>query len=60
VAKLKASKSDPCSDPESEPNKGNGKGKQTIDVKPSAVVATTKIHKNEPEDPKEGERLFHS
>jgi len=60
VAELKASESDTCSNPEPEPNKGNGKGKQIIDAEPSATVATTKIQKNEPEDPEEGERLFHS
>jgi len=54
VAKLKASESDACSDPESEPNKGNGKGKQIIDVEPIATVATAKIYKNEPEDPEGG------
>ena len=60
VAELKASESDACSDPEPEPDKGNGKGKQIIDADPSATVATAKIKKNEPEDPEEGERLFHS
>jgi hypothetical protein len=60
VAELKASESDACSDSESEPDKGNDKGKQIIDVEPSATVATTKIQKIEPEDPEEGECLFHS
>ena len=60
VAELKASESDACFDPEPEPNKGNGKGKQIIDADPSATVATAKIKKNEPEDPEEGEHLFHS
>ena len=60
VAELKASESDTCSDPEPEPDKGNGKGKQIIDADPSATVATAKIQKNEPEEPEEGERLFHS
>eukprot|EP00253_Pinus_taeda_P020767 PITA_20767 len=49
-----------CSDLEPEPNKGDGKGKQIIDADPSAIVTTAKIQKNEPEDPEEGERLFHS
>ena len=40
---MKASKSDACSNPESEPDKGNGKGKKIIDVDPSATVATAKI-----------------
>ena len=60
VAELKASESNACSNSESEPNKGNNKGKQIIDAKPSATVATTKIQKNESGDLKEGERLFHS
>eukprot|EP00253_Pinus_taeda_P013021 PITA_13021 len=60
VAELKASESDTCSDPEPEPDKGNGKGKQIIDADPSATVATAKIQENEPEEPEEGERIFHS
>jgi len=60
VVELKAYKSDAYSDPESGPDKGNGKGKQIIDAKPSAIVVTAKIQKNEPEDPEEGECLFHS
>jgi len=55
-----ASESNACPDPESEPNKGNGKGKQIIDAEPSVTIATTKIQKNELEDPEEGESLFHS
>jgi hypothetical protein len=47
-------------DSESEPDKGNDKGKQIIDAKPNATVATMKIQKEEPEDPEEAERLFHS
>ena len=43
VAKLKASESDACSDPESKLDKRNDKGKQIIDVEPSATVATAKI-----------------
>ena len=58
VAELKASTSDACSDPESEPDKGNGKGKQIIDSEPSATVATAKIQKNEPKDLEKGECLF--
>jgi len=60
VAELKASESDACSDSEPEPDKGDGKGKQIIDTDPSATIATAKIQKNEPEEPEEGERLFHS
>jgi hypothetical protein len=36
------------------------KGRQIIDAEPSATVATTKIHHCEPDEPKEGEHLFHS
>ena len=60
MAELKVSESDACSDSESEPDKGYEKGKQIIDADPSATVATAKIQKNEPEDPEEEERLFHS
>jgi len=60
VAELKASESDACSDSEPKPDKGDGKGKKIIDADPSATVATAKIQKNEPEEPEEGERLFHS
>ena len=60
MAELKASESDACSDPEPEPDKANDKGKRIINADPSSIVATTKIQKNEPEDPEEGERLFHS
>ena len=60
VAEMRASESDACSDSESEPEKGNEKGKQIIDAEPNATVATTKVRKEEPEDPEEEERLFHS
>jgi len=60
VVELKASESDACSYPESEPDKRNDKGKQIIDAEPKTTVATTKIQKNEPKDPEEGEHLFHS
>ena len=60
MAELKVSELEACSDSESEPDKGYEKGKQIIDVDPSATVATAKIQKNEPEDPEEEERLFHS
>ena len=39
--------------------KGNDKGKQNIDVDPSAIVATTKLQMEDYEDPEEGEHLFH-
>jgi hypothetical protein len=35
-------------------------GKQIIDDKPSATVATTKFWPSEPEELEEGESLFHS
>jgi hypothetical protein len=54
VAELKASESDACSDPESEPDKGNGKGKQIIDADPSATVATAKIQKMSPKIQRRG------
>ena len=60
VAKMRAFESDACSDSESEPDKGNEKGKQIIDAKPNAIVSTTNIHKEEPEDLEEEECLFHS
>ena len=60
MPELKAPKSDAFSDPESEPDKGNDKGKQMIDADPSAIVSTTKIQKEGPEDPEEGECLFQS
>ena len=50
VAELKASESDACSDSESEPDKGNDKGKQIIDAELNGTVATTNIHKIELED----------
>ena len=43
VKELKILESDACSDSESKPKKRNDKGKQIIDVEPSATVATTKI-----------------
>ena len=60
VAEMRAFELDACSDSESEPDKGNEKGKQIIDVDPNTNVSTAKIQKEEPEDPREEERLFHS
>lgn len=60
MAELKVSESDACFISESEPDKGNDKGKQIIDAEPNATVATVKIQKEEPEDPQEEERLFYS
>ena len=57
---MRASELDACSNSKSKPKNGNEKGKQIIDVEPNAIVATTKIQKEEPEDPEEEERLFHS
>jgi hypothetical protein len=56
VARVKASKSYVGSDFESELEKG----RQIIDAEPSATVSITKIHPGEPDEPEEGERLFHS
>jgi hypothetical protein len=56
VAEVKASESDVGSDSESEPEKG----RQIIDTEPSATISTTKIHPSEPDEPEEGEHLFHS
>jgi len=60
VAELKASESDACSDSESEPDKGNDRGKQIIEAEPNATISTTKIQKEEPEDLEEAKCLFHS
>jgi hypothetical protein len=54
VAELKASESDACSDSELEPNEGNDRGKIIIDAEPNAIVATTKIQKEEPRRPRRG------
>jgi hypothetical protein len=56
VAKLKGSESEVDSNSESNPEGG----KWIINVEPSAMVATTKVRPSEPEEPDEGERLFHS
>ena len=49
VAEIKASESDVYSDIESEPEKGNDRGKTIINVKPNSTISTTKIQKEEPE-----------
>jgi hypothetical protein len=36
------------------------RGRQIIDAEPNATIATTKLQPGEPDEPKEGERLFHS
>jgi hypothetical protein len=56
VVEVKASKSDAGFDFESEIENG----RQIIDAEPSSTIATTKIHLSEPNEPKEGENLFHS
>jgi TATA-binding protein-associated factor Taf7 len=43
VSDLKAYESDAGYDSESEPNKGNDKGKHIIDAEPNSTIATTKI-----------------
>jgi len=45
---------------ELELDKGTDKGKQIIDVEPSAIISTTRIQRVEPENIEEGEHLFHS
>ena len=57
---MQASKSDACSDSESKPDKGNEKGKHIFDAEPNATISIANIQKEEPEDPEEGECLFHS
>jgi hypothetical protein len=56
VAEVKAYESDPDSASEPELKRG----KWIIDVEPNATIATTKLQPGEPDEPEEGERLFHS
>jgi hypothetical protein len=56
VAEVKASESDADSESKPEP----GRGRWIIDAEPNATVATTKLQPSEPDEPEEGERLFHS
>jgi hypothetical protein len=56
VAEVKASESYVGSESESEPERG----RHIIDAEPNATVATTKLHPDEPDEPEEGKRLFHS
>ena len=53
---MKSSGLDSDSDSETDPDKG----KQIIDAESNATVATAQSQPVEPEDPEEGERLFHS
>ena len=46
--------------PDSEFDFENTGKRQIIDADPAAIVATTTIQPEEPTDPEEGERLFHS
>jgi hypothetical protein len=56
VAEVKASESNVYSDSEPELEMG----RWIIDMKPIATVATTKLQPGEPNEPEEGENLFHS
>ena len=56
VAEMKSSELDPDFDSQTKLDKG----KRIIDVEPNATVSTAQIQPVEPEDPEEGERLFHS
>jgi hypothetical protein len=56
LAEVKAYESDAGSDSDPEPEKG----RWIIDTEPSATVVTTKLQPGEPDEPKEGDRLFHS
>ena len=47
-------------DPDSNSETESDKGKRIIDAESNATIATTQIQPVEPEDPEEGERLFHS
>ena len=60
MGEIKAYELDAYPDSESKPEKGNDRGKNIIDADPNATVSTTKIQKEEPEDSKEEEHLFHS
>jgi hypothetical protein len=54
VDEVNASESDVGLDFELEPKT------QIIDMKANAIIVTTKIHPSEPDEPEEGEHLFHS
>ena len=56
MAKVKPSKLDVDSDSKTELERR----RQIIYAEPSATIATTKIQPGEPDEPEEGERLFHS
>jgi hypothetical protein len=48
VVEMRDFESDACSETESEPEKGNDRGKQIINAEPNAIVSTTNIQKEEP------------
>ena len=54
VAELKAPESNAYPDPQLELDKGDDKGKHIIDADPISIVATTKLQREDPEDPEEG------
>jgi hypothetical protein len=56
VAEVKAYESNAGSDSDPELERGI----RIIDVEPSATIATTKLQPGEPDEPEEGECLFHS
>ena len=56
VAEMKSLELDPDFDSDSEMDKG----KQIVDAKPSATIATTHIQPEDLEEPEKGECLFHS
>jgi hypothetical protein len=56
VAEVKASESNVDYDFEPETERG----RQIIDIEPSATIATTKLQPGEPNEPEEGEHVFHS
>jgi hypothetical protein len=56
VVEVKASESDAGSDSKTKLEMET----RIIDAEPSATVATNKLHPSEPDEPKEGEFLFHS
>ena len=60
MAEIKDSKLDVYSDTESEPEKGNDRGKKIIDPDPNTTISTMKIQKEEQGDSEEEECIFHS
>jgi hypothetical protein len=56
VAEVKAFESDTGSNSKPEIERG----RQIIDAEPNATISTTKLQPGEPDEPKEGEHLFHS